>query len=210
MWREKTIVELFSGTKSMSNAFAARGYKVFTIDNDGALKPDLVADIMQLSRSDLPRVFRRPRVVWASPPCQKFSVCTIGHNWNTDHTPKTAEAEAAMQLVIKTLQLIQDLQPRYWFIENPRGKLRRMPFMQGFKRRTVTYCQYGDRNQKPTDIWSNCGHWVPRPACTAGALCHDPAPRGSHDTGVQSMSCAKERGKIPVQLCAEIARVCEL
>lgn len=37
------------------------------------------------------------------------------------------------------LKLIAELKPRFWFIENPRGGLRKMDFMQGLPRyaRTV-------------------------------------------------------------------------
>lgn len=53
------------------------------------------------------------------------------------------------------LEMIKELQPKYWFIENPRGGLRKMRFMQGLPRYTVTYCQYGDTRMKPTDIFTN-------------------------------------------------------
>lgn len=202
-----TMIELFSGTGVMSQAFRHAGYQTFTIDNNPNLNPDLVADIWNLKVTDIPKKYRRPRVVWASPPCQKFSVCTIGKHWNTDHTPKTEEASEAMRLVLITLKLIQEVKPRYWFIENHRGKLRRMPFMQGLLRHTVTYCQYGDKNQKPTDIWTNCTHWMPRKPCNAGSLCHDPAPRGTHSTGIQGMSNATVRGMIPQRLCQELAHI---
>ena len=36
------------------------------------------------------------------------------------------------------------LSPTWWFIENPRGGMRKMDFMSGLPRHTVTYCQYGD------------------------------------------------------------------
>ncbi len=32
-----------------------------------------------------------------------------------------------------------------WYIENPRGMMRKMPCMQNLIRHTVTYCQYGDK-----------------------------------------------------------------
>lgn len=50
------------------------------------------------------------------------------------------------------IQLIKDLNPKYYFIENPRGGMRKMSFMEGLPRYTVTYCQYGDFRMKPTDI----------------------------------------------------------
>ena len=82
-----------------------------------------------------------------------------------------------------------------------------MPFMDKFKRNTVTYCQYGDERMKPTDIWTNSDVWVPRPMCKNGSPCHVAAPRGSK-TGTQGRSNAYERSKIPEDLCREILKSC--
>src|SRR3990167_3554246 len=55
--------------------------------------------------------------------------------------------------------------------ENPRGVLRKMPFMKDFIRHTVSYCQYGDNRMKPTDIWTNALFWKPKPICKNGSPC---------------------------------------
>ena len=55
----------------------------------------------------------------------------------------------------KVLKIIEQRKPTWFFIENPRGLLRKMPFMRDLMRHTVTYCQYGDTRMKPTDIWTN-------------------------------------------------------
>lgn len=92
-----------------------------------------------------------------------------------------------------------------FFIENPRGMLRKMPFMQEFKRHTIWYCQYGDKRAKPTDIWTNSKTWIPRPQCHNGNKnCHHhPSPRGSK-TGTQGIKSSYDRSRIPEQLCIEI------
>ncbi len=106
------------------------------------------------------------------------------------------------------LALIRELKPKYWFIENPRGGMRKMTWMQGLPRYTVTYCQYGDNRMKPTDIWTN--HPAPRfrPMCKNGDPCHESAPRGSK-TGTQGLKGSKERSIIPPALCEHIACICE-
>lgn len=43
-----------------------------------------------------------------------------------------------------TLDLVRELDPDLWFIENPRGGLRKMSWMQGLPRYTVSYCQYNN------------------------------------------------------------------
>lgn len=199
----KTI-ELFSGTKSFSKVMQANGYATLTIDNEIKLDPDICCDILKL---EIPK--QHFDILWASPPCQGFSVAVIGRNWNKDYTPKTASAELAMKLAQKTIELIKELKPRYFFIENPRGMLRKMPFMEEFLkeqnaiRHTISYCQYGDTRMKPTDIWTNAHFWKPKPICKPKSACHISAPRGSR-TGTQGLKNAKDRGVIPEALFEEI------
>ena len=108
----------------------------------------------------------------------------------------------------QVVDMIRELKPMFWFMENPVGGLRKMGFMQGLPRYTVTYCQYGDSRMKPTDIWTN--HPLPnfKPPCHYGDPCHEPAPRGSK-TGTQGLKGHKERSVIPAQLCEHIVRICE-
>jgi len=58
---------------------------------------------------------------------------------------------------------------------------------------------------KPTDIWTNCEKWIPRPSCKNGMPCHTSAPRGSR-TGTQGLNGNYERSKIPHELCLEILK----
>jgi hypothetical protein len=193
-------IELFSGTKSFSTVAKRQGCRTYTVDNNWTLSPDRGADIRELSLKDFPY---KPYMLWASPPCQGFSVAVIGRNWNHDNTPKTASAELSVDLVKHTLRLIDELEPVWFFIENPRGKLRKLPYLQHLTRHTVSYCQYGDSRMKPTDIWTNAWWWTPKPTCKRGSSCHEAAPRGSK-TGTQGIKGAKDRGRIPDELFDEI------
>jgi len=193
------ILELFAGSKSFSNA--AKGDEVFTSDFDPKFNTHYTVDILDFDINKLPW---KPDVIWASPPCESFSVASIGRHWNVDNTPKTERAEHGVSMVKKTLEIIESLKPKYYFIENPRGKLRKLSFMQDHPvRHTVTYCQYGDSRMKPTDIWTNFDGWRPRPMCKNGQPCHVSAPRGSK-TGTQGISTYYERSMIPADLCKEI------
>lgn len=196
-------LELFSGTKSFSKIANKLGHNTFTIDDDPELEPDLVQDIIDLREEQLPY---KPDIIWASPPCTTFSVASISHHWTGGkkaYVPKTDKAVLGIEMVESTLDLIDQLKPKYWFIENPRGVLRNLPTMQELHRVTVTYCQYGDTRMKPTDIWTNLTEWIPKPMCKNGDPCHESAPRGSK-TGTQGLKNAKERGVIPPELFKEI------
>lgn len=90
----------------------------------------------------------------------------------------------------------------------PEGGMRKMTWMQGLPRYTVTYCQYGDSRMKPTDIWTNHPDPGFKPPCHNGDPCHVAAPRGAK-TGTQGLAGSRERSVIPAALCEHIVDICE-
>jgi hypothetical protein len=201
------VLELFAGSRSVGKVADKLGWEVFSSDFEPFEGIDYQIDILQFDVSKVPF---KPDIIWASPPCTGFSVAAIGRNWEkteTDAIPKTDTARLGIELVKKTIEIIDHFQPKYFFIENPRGMLRTLQIMQRFKRQGVTYCQYGDDRMKPTDIWTNSDTWTPRLMCKNGDSCHISAPRGSR-TGTQGLANAYERSKIPEELCLEILNSC--
>ena len=196
---EMQTVELFCGTKSFSMVAKGLGYDIFTTDIESKFNPDLVADILNLSAKDFPN---NVDILWASPPCNCFSVASIGKYWNKDYTPKTEISQKALLLLQHTIGLIKEINPTCFIIENPRAMMRKLPIMQQFNRHTVTYCQYGEQYMKPTDLWSNIQLDL-KPPCKNGSSCHISAPRGSKK-GVQGIKGKVERGKVPQELCRSI------
>lgn len=200
-------LELFAGTCSFSNVAYGRGHETMTSDIEPGFDTDYCVDIMEFDASLVGPV----DVIWASPPCETFSVASISHNWTGGvgaYIPKNARAQAGIDRVLKTIEIIEKLEPRFWFIENPRGVLRKMPFMQDFVRHTVSYCQYGDTRMKPTDIWSNVA-WYVRPMCKNGDPCHEAAPRGAK-TGTQGIKGYRDRSVVPRNLCESLIEQCEV
>lgn len=203
------VLELFCGTKSISKAFEKRGHECFTVDNDSQHNPDLCIDILDFEIKMLPKEWRKPHVIWASPPCQTFSVASLYRYWDSKRQPKNWKTHRGLAIAWKTVELIEHIHPLYWFIENPRAMLRKQPFMLNLHRKTVTYCQYGSNVQKPTDIWTNASHWIPKKKCSPGSTCHESAKRGS-DRGTQSQNRNPiARAVIPEGLCNEIVDICE-
>lgn len=195
-------LELFAGTCSFSKVAADLGHETMTSDIEPGFDTDYCVDIMEFDPAQVPWT---PDVIWASPPCETFSVASIGHNWTggkAAYIPKNARAQAGIDRVLKTIEIIEALNPRYWFIENPRGVLRKMPFMQDFTRHSVSYCQYGDTRMKPTDIWSNRA-WDVKPMCRNGDPCHESAPRGAK-TGTQGIKGYRDRSVVPSELCKSL------
>ena len=201
------VLELFAGSRSVGKVAEEMGFEVFSVDVKDFEGIDLVKDIEFLTLED---ISFQPDVIWASPPCTTYSIAAVSHH-RLNGNPISDFAIKSDKLVLKTLELITYFQCKY-FIENPRGMLRKQKFMSGIPRTTVTYCSYGDDRMKPTDIWSNNikdifnkDGWIPKPICFNGnKKCHhDPAPRGSK-TGTQGRKNNYERSKIPTQLIKEI------
>lgn len=208
------VLELFAGTRSIGKAFEARGHEVFSVEwNKDFEDIDLYMDISKLTAQDILDRFGRPDVIWASPDCTSYSVAGISHHRTRNSEtgsldPVSDYAKFCDECNQHVLELIKELSPNFYFIENPRGGLRKMSWMQELPRYTVTYCQYGDNRMKPTDIWTN--HPDPRfkPPCKNGDPCHTPAPRGSQ-TGTQGLKGSIERSRIPQLLCEHIVDICE-
>jgi len=201
------VLELFAGSRSVGKVAEEMGFEVFSVDVKDFEGIDLVKDIEFLTLED---ISFQPDVIWASPPCTTYSIAAVSHH-RLNGNPISDFAIKSDKLVLKTLELITYFQCKY-FIENPRGMLRKQKFMSGIPRTTVTYCSYGDDRMKPTDIWSNNikdiftnDGWIPKPICFNGnKKCHhEPAPRGSK-TGTQGRKNNYERSKIPTQLIKEI------
>lgn len=189
------LLELFCGTKSVGKVFQNGGWDVVSVDIIPEFNPTHCRDILEIDFKD------HFDVVWASPPCTCFSVASIGRHWKLGLP--SDEAVMGNKLLSKTLEIINITRPKYWFIENPRGMMRTLPIMASLPKRTVTYCKYGDKRMKPTDIWTNCDDWKPKDPCNNGDTCHESAPRGSV-TGTQGIKGSRDRSVIPEQLVLEI------
>lgn len=207
------ILDLFCGTKSIANAFEERGHEVYTVDWNDVFNPTLTADIGKLTARDITDLCGGvPDVIWASPDCTSYSIAAISHHRTREPdgnlAPKSEYARLCDSVNKHVLSLIDEINPTYWFVENPRGGLRKMHFMQELPRYTVSYCQYGDTRQKMTDIWTNHPATNFKPPCKNGDSCHEAAPRGSR-TGTQGLKNSVERSRIPAELCKHIVDICE-
>lgn len=219
------ILELFAGSRSIGKVAEARGHNVFSVDITEFEGISLVKDIALLDMSDVPFI---PDLIWSGTPCNTYSLIAGGHHRLDNYVPKTDFAIKCDTMNIKINYFISEwmkINPNMlWYIENPRGMLRKMPFMRELPRVTIWYCQYDDdyNRAKPTDIWSNNIYnpmfnplgWKPKPECKnykytkEGEVIkkhctHEEAVRGAR-AGTQGMKNSYERSKYPVKLCEEI------
>ncbi len=120
------VLELFAGTRSISKAFEAKGHKVFCVEWSKDFEHiDLYADIGKLTAKDILDHFGRPDVIWASPDCTTYSVAAISKHRrkeaNGNLLPITEYAAFCDKVNAHLIDLIKELDPKYWFIENPVG-----------------------------------------------------------------------------------------
>jgi hypothetical protein len=167
--KKPVFLEIFSGSKHISEYAESLGFEVHNIDFEKKYNPTICGDITKIKLGDLPPVVN---VAWCSVPCYVYSVMSLAKHWekisighrNYYYIPKSSDAIQALRILNKTLRIIAQLNPQYYFIENPRGALRHMPQMKLVPyRHTVSYADYGFDYYKPTDIWTNCESFKPKP-----------------------------------------------
>lgn len=140
------ILELFSGTKSVSKALP--DLDITSLDILPKHSPTIVCNILEWDYTTYtPGSFD---IIWASPPCIEYSI--LKHN-----TKMATDLSGADMIVKKTLEIIDYFKPKKWFIENPQtGLLKKRPFMASIPFYDVDYCRYTDWGyKKRTRIWTN-------------------------------------------------------
>lgn len=208
------ILEL--GARGFGTRVKELGHEVISIEwdlNGEHFEPDHYINILETSVEDILELTGwKPDIIWSSPHCTTYSMAGISHHRRKENGvsyPISEYAKFSDQANTKLIQLIKGINPRYYFIENPRGSLRNQKFMQGLPRYTVTYCQYGDTRMKPTDIWTNHPDPQFKPACKNGDPCHERAPRGSRK-GSQRLRGQLDRAKVPQALIEHILKISEV
>jgi len=222
------LLELFSGSRSIGKIADEKNWDVFSVDNVGYPGTNWIGDILdwdyrmnEMQVGELEEEYV-PSFIWASPPCTSFSVASMGKHFikGERFVPKTEQAELGVKIFEKTLEIIKyylELNPDLvWFIENPRGMLRKSPSWEKIPhtRHTAMYCQYGDNRMKPTDLWTNAEGFVAK-TCknykydNINRHCHHESARRGSPTGTQGLKNNHERSKIPKELSQYVIEIFE-
>ena len=219
------ILDLYSGIHGAGRAFKDLGFVVIGVEYNEKLRDshlieydeDFFMDAFEIDKAWVDALIEKygPCLgVWASPPCTCFSIASCSTHWfppKEDGTriPRTEKAELAVELVKHTLKIIEWTEAPYFWIENPRGILRKLGILDHLEHTCITYCTYGENRMKPTDLWGRFHEdWEPRPMCYNGATAkgdchHEPAPRGAK-TGTQGLKGNALRSVVAYELTKDI------
>jgi len=156
------LLELFSGSKTVSTRFEWAGWKSFSIDNNPKLSPSMCCDILELKPGMLPG---NVSFIWASPDCSKFSRAAAQYHWEKktlkyrqyEYKPITNDAFISLGLLQSTVDIINSFYPVPFIIENPIGRIHHFSPLKnlGHYRYAVNYADFGFPYSKETYLFSN-------------------------------------------------------
>lgn len=139
-----TILDLCGGTGAWSRPYAEAGYEVVLVT--------LPTDVRTWSWSGGP-----VQGVLAAPPCTEFAVS--GARWWAGKPPELLIE--AKEVARACLRIIDEVQPVWWALENPVGRISQEVPELGKWSYTFQPWQYGDPETKRTCIWGK--HVRPEP-----------------------------------------------
>ena len=135
------LLELFSGTKSVSRVARSLGWDCVSLDICPRHSPDLCLSILDFDQTAWPRdAFD---FVWASPPCESYSKArTRGRGAN----PITREEDmVAADTIVRKMRAVLEWFQAPYCVENPHtSRLWLREVSRGLRERSVlvSYCQY--------------------------------------------------------------------
>jgi len=149
----KTILDLCGGTGAWSQPYADAGYDVRVVtlpEQDVVSYASMVIDEHLIEPGCV-------RGILAAPPCDHFSVSGAQYWPQKDADGRTA---LALDIVDACLDLIDYLNPFWWALENPVGRLKglrahRFYGLSGTPEPRLKFdpCDYGDPYTKKTLLW---------------------------------------------------------
>ena len=192
------LLELFSGTKSVSKAIGDNFDEIVSVDILEKFNPSICLDVMKWNYKQYPVGYFN--VIWASPPCTEYSKILYGR------PERPRNLELANSIVKRTIEIINYFKPDKWFIENPEtGLLKYQDLMLDIPFYDVDYCMYSNFGyKKRTRIWTNIENFEPK-LCNknCGNMNGKRHKKSCGNSGYNIVSL-NERYRIPEQLIKDL------
>ena len=152
------ILELFKGTGSITEYYEGTEVEVISLDILEKYKPTICCDIMDFEYNNYDVGYFD--IIWASPECKIYShiqYTHIGRKWKDKEELCNKQKENAIYIE-KTIEIIDYLKPKYYFIENPLYSsiwkyISNDKYLENYV--IVDYCYFGYYYKKPTKILTN-------------------------------------------------------
>jgi site-specific DNA-cytosine methylase len=128
----KHMLDLFSGLGGASESMLKNGWEVLRIENNPELslvENTCIMGVAELRDSILEHSVRgmaptSPDLIWASPPCNEFS---LGYAAPGPTAQRAGlDFQPSLELVKIAKEIIDLCQPKYWVIENVRGAIKHL------------------------------------------------------------------------------------
>lgn len=139
---KRVILSLFDFSGEWSRPYREAGYEVCQVDLQHG------QDIMTFDASKLGLV----QGVLAAPPCTDFAAS--GARWWAGKDSR-GETDLSIALVTRTMDIIQELNPVWWALENPVGRIQKLCPRIGQPRMSFHPCDFGEPYTKKTMLWGN-------------------------------------------------------
>jgi len=162
MSTKPVMVELFSGSGVVSSVFRSFGWDSISIDNNEKLNPSMCCNVLELRPAQLPQ---NVSFIWASPVCTCFSRASAQSNWKKSilkyrqyhYEPITQKSKESIQLLEKTIEIINSFPGVLFVIENPIGRIQHIAAMKslGHYRYAINYADFGFSYSKETYLFTN-------------------------------------------------------
>ena len=205
----KINIELYCGSGGFTKVSRTLGIECLSFDSRrraGTCEPSIRADINSIDLNFFANF--KVYALWAGLPCDIWSNASGGFHLDKDFNPKTEKAKIHLDLYFKTIEIIKISNPDFFFIENPRGKLRTFPPLLEMVENNELFIhetsldEYGFQTIKPTNIFTNFKDLKLKPVSRFGRGNKNNLP-GSFNNMTKS-----QRQKTPEKLYKSILSQC--
>lgn len=153
------LLSLFDYTGNWAKPWADYGYSIFTHDLKMPAteymfdeRMHLQGDILTFNYTKLPKI----DVILAAPDCTHFALSGAKHFAAKDADGRT---DQAMDLVRRTLEIINYCKPRVWALENPASRIHKLVPALGSPKLKFQPWEYGGLVDPPETYWKQTWLW---------------------------------------------------